>query len=253
MKFTSFACLFILLVSSCCSDVETTSTPSTEVLSDSIIYRNSVQDAMYPEESKVYDDLVAITKNNKELIWKTMDGEDYVLMVSWKGYIAGYEPYKDTGYYPTGDKYPIWVTAAPELWNRMHEEQYTDTNKRLLELLGLPPNGKYTSFVEFWVKPEDLFRPCPDNEITDQSCDVCFPSGADSAYIQWVNDTRIARYYPNPCGLYNQYPWTSLGYTYDWNQDNKTHVGLSEFVIRNNSKIKVERICSTSEYLNSDN
>ncbi len=214
---------------------------------DSLIYRQSIQNAMYPEESKVSNTLVPIVKNNKGLTWKTIEGEEYVLMLSWKGYIDPYMPYKDTGYYNTGDQWPIWVTASPELLQRMRGERYADASRRLKELLGLPPNSSYTHFVEFWVKPADLFRPCPDNEINDTECDVCFPDGTDSTYMNWVNQTRIDRYYP--CELYQQYPWTALGYTYDWNVKNASHLGLSEFVIRNSSLIKVAGIYTTEEYL----
>ena len=38
---------------------------------------------------------------------------------------------------------------------------------RLEKLLGLPPNSGKTKFVEIWVRPQDLFRPSPDPEITD--------------------------------------------------------------------------------------
>lgn len=202
---------------------------------------------MYPEKSHIYNGLVPITRQNKDLSWQTVDGEDYVLMVSWKGYIASYVPYKDTGYYNTGNQWPIWVTAAPQLLQRMKSERITDPNRRLKELLGLPPNSSYSYIVEFWVRPQDLFRPCPDNEITDNTCDLCFPANTDSTYMDWVSQTRISRYYP--CDLFSQYPWTALGYTYDWNPKNKTHVGLSEFVIHNNANIKVAGIYSTEEYL----
>jgi len=45
------------------------------------------------------------------------------------------------------------------------------------------------------------------------------------------------------------YPWTQLGYTYDWGNP-ETEVGLSEFVIKTNSKVKVNRIESTLKYCN---
>ena len=35
-----------------------------------------------------------------------------------------------------------------------------------------------------------------------------------------------------------KYPWTRLGYTYDW-ADNGEEYGLSEFVVRKNSEVKV--------------
>jgi hypothetical protein len=214
---------------------------------DSILYRQAIQCAMYPEASKIDTQLVAINKQNKNLIWNTFDGEDYVLVLSWKQNVSYYRPYIDSTYYNTGS-YPIWITTAPELLQRMHKEKTTDVNRRLVQLLGLPPNATYSYFVEFWVKPADLFRPCPDKEITDRRCDICFPADADSSHIAWINGSRIDRYYQ--CGLYNQYPWTELGYTFDWDPENKSHVGLSEFVIAAHANIKVKAIYTTAEYLN---
>ena len=118
---------------------------------------------------------------------------------------------------------------------------------RLKQLLGLPPNAIYSYFVEFWVKPEDLFRPCPDNEITDNQCDVCFPQNTEASYKNWINENRVSRYYG--CKIDEKYPWTQLGYTYDWNPRNKSHVGLSEFVIGANKNIVVNAIYTTEEYL----
>lgn len=219
---------------------------------DSSAYRSAIKDAMYPEDENVYEKLVPITKKNPNLIWKTIDCNEYVLMVSWKGDDAYYRPYlnPDSTFYPTGN-WPIWVTAAPQILQRMKSEKYFDADRRLKELLGLPPNSQYNYFIEFWVKAEDLFRPCPDNEITDTQCDVCFPDDVDSTYKAWVNQSRIDRYYP--CDLYDQYPWTALGYTYDWNVNNTSHVGLSEFVIGKDKEIKVAAIYTTAEYLQLNN
>ncbi len=129
----------------------------------------------------------------------------------------------------------------------MKAEKATNVNRRLIELLGLPPNATYSYFVEFWVKPSDLFRPCPDKEINDSQCDLCFPANTDKEHITWINENRISRYYE--CALYNQYPWSQLGYTFDWNAKNTSHVGLSEFVIAANKNIVVEAIYTTEEYL----
>ena len=152
---------------------------------------------------------------------------------------------KDT-IFNTGN-WPLWVTTAPELKNRIKSEVVKDTNLRLIQLLGLPPGSKYSYFVEMWVRPQDLFRPCPDKEITDSKCDICFPSGTDADHIKWINENRRSRYYQ--CDLYNQYPWGQLGYTYDWNPDNKSHVGLSEFIIGTNKTVYINRIVTTQEYL----
>ena len=213
---------------------------------DSILYRRAIRSAMYPEARKVDNNLIPINKQNLKLVWNTIDGEDYILVVTWKQNVSYYQKYIDSTYYNTGN-YPIWVTTAPELAERMKKEKTIDINRRLVQLLGLPPNATYSYFVEFWVRPADLFRPCPDKEVSDKRCEICFPANTDAVHINWINSSRIDRYYQ--CDLYQQYPWTELGYTYDWNPRNKSHIGLSEFVISANSNIKVKAIYTTADYL----
>jgi hypothetical protein len=207
------------------------------------LYKLSIINSIYPDSSKIYTKLVQINDNNKTLIRKNINGEEYILVCTWKQNVSFYQ--KDT-VFNTGS-YPIWVTTAPELKNRIKKESPKDVNLRLVQLLGLPPTAQYSYFVEFWVRPVDLFRPCPDKEITDNKCNLCFPEEADSEHIKWINENRISRYYQ--CDLYYQYPWGQLGYTYDWNPKNKSHVGLSEFIIGANKTIYVNRIVSTLEYL----
>jgi hypothetical protein len=207
------------------------------------LYRQSIINSIYPDSSEIYTNLVQINDSNKTLIRKNINGEEYILVCTWKQNVSFYQ--KDT-VFNTGN-YPIWVTTSPELKNRIKKESPKDINLRLIQLLGLPPTAQYSYFVEFWVRPVDLFRPCPDKEITDSKCDLCFPEGTDPEHIKWINENRISRYYQ--CDLYYQYPWDQLGYTYDWNPKNKSHVGLSEFIIGSNKIIYVNKIYTTSEYL----
>jgi hypothetical protein len=239
---TSLLLLVLLLFEAC----QTLKTAHQETPTDAFLYQKSIENAIYPEAAKVDTSLVFVGKQNKNLVWKNINGEDYLLVVTWKQNVTYYKQYLDSAFYNTGS-YPIWITTAPELQQRMKLEKPKDVNRRLIQLLGLPPNSVYSYFVEFWVKPADLFRPCPDQEITDKKCDICFPEKADPTHIAWINSNRISRYYQ--CDLYSQYPWTQLGYTYDWNPDNKSHVGLSEFVIGANKKIVVKGIYTTAEYL----
>lgn len=209
------------------------------------LYRDAMRIAVYPDSSKIDNNLVPITPKNPDLIWKTFKGEPHVLMVTWKS--VSYYPNGGDSIYNTGP-YSIWVTAAPQLKNWFQKQNVADTNLRLKQLLGLPPAGtNYNYFVEFWVKPSDMFRPCPDKEINDKSCSTCFPENTSKDYITWFNDSRISRYYA--CKLYDQYPWTQLGYTYDWNPKNKTHVGMSEFVINTNATVYVKSVSTTKQYL----
>jgi hypothetical protein len=212
---------------------------------DKVLYQQAIEQSIYPTNAEIDSNLVVINEQNPNLVWKTINNEKYILVVTWKQNISYYQAKLDT-IYNTGN-YPIWITTAPELKNRFTKENSKDTNLRLIQLLGLPPNATYSYFVEFWVKPQDLFRPCPDKEINDNNCQTCFPANTDQSHLNWINENRISRYYQ--CELYNQYPWTQLGYTYDWNPKNKTHVGLSEFVIGANKSIFVNAIYTTSEYL----
>lgn len=43
------------------------------------------------------------------------------------------------------------------------------------------------------------------------------------------------------------YPWTRLGYTYDWGNA-KSRVGLSEFVIRKGARLTVHSVSTTEGY-----
>ena len=213
---------------------------------DAELYQYAITEAMSPNPSKVYSELVPVTQQNPDLSWKNFNVEDNVLVVSWKWSDSIYKPYVDSTFFNT-QRWPIWVTTSPQLLKRMQEGNYTDTNKRLLQLLGLPPNAEYNYFVEFWVRPADLFRPCPDPEITDEVCSLCFPDNISASHKDFINSNRVSRYYP--CELYNKYPWTQLGYTYDWNPANTKHIGLSEFVIGTNTDIKVKATYTTWEYL----
>lgn len=208
-------------------------------------YRASIIDASFPEIKEINYDLTAITPDNEQLIWKEINGKKYLLVTTWTGNTSFYP---DEGAYNSG-QYPIWVTVAPELLNWYQDrkrKELKDIDLRLKQLLGLPPNAQKGYFVTFWITPEDLFRPCADKEVMDTKCDMCFQDESDKEHIAWIENLRNASYY-NCTG--DKYPWTQLGYTYDWYPKNKSHVGLSEFVIKFNSDILVAQKYTTEEYL----
>jgi len=211
------------------------------------VYKAAIADAENPTPSEIYQGLTAVDKNNKELVWKTINGENYVLVVSWKKEASWYSNNKN-GFYPT-ERY-IWVTMVPQVkdfCSAYKADATTPLNLRLKQLIGLMPNADGQYMMEFWVRPQDLFRPCPDNEITDQSCDLCLPGDVAPWYREWFNDLRAGQYayVDSP---YVGYPWTQLGYTYDWNPHNITHIGMSEFVIKKGVNIVVHKAYTTKEY-----
>ncbi len=217
-----------------------------------IYFSQSVEDAAVPLPSEISNKLWAVNAADTNLIWKEMNGNRYVKTVTWKsGKIAGYWPKE--GAYNTG-AYENWVTLAPQMMERVAKFKFktqSEVERRLEQLIGLPPNNGKEVFIEIWVQPKDLYRPCPDPEINDMACGLCFSVAADSSHQAWINSLRISSFYPpkDDCD-FTGYPWTQLGYTYDWNPYNKSHVGLSEFILRPNADVIVARQDSTYQYLN---
>lgn len=238
-----FTVVSILYSCTITRDLSSNSTNVAEV--DSVIYRKAMADAAYPQPSEIDSNLIAINEANPNLIWKTINNEKYLLVVTWKEDAKYYRNLPDS-IYNTGTR-PIWISTAPELKTRFKQLNTTDTIHRLNQLLGLTPNSNYKYFIEIWVRPQDLFRACPDKEITDKHCSTCFPSNVDPVHKKWIEDTRLSSYYG--CQLYTQYPWTELGYTYDWSQSNPTHIGLSEFVIAGNKNVYINAIYTNTQYL----
>jgi hypothetical protein len=68
----------------------------------------------------------------------------------------------------------IWVTLIPQIRDFCRSLGYPDKSYRIKQFLGLDPNRSYEVFVDMWVKPEDLFRHCPDPEIEDPVCKLNF-------------------------------------------------------------------------------
>ena len=176
----------------------------------------------------------------------------------------------------------LWVTILPEMRNHFVGNECPPTKKRIMQLLGLHPtwNVNNNVLLEMWVDPKVLFRPSPDPEITDHESELATRI-SDSDY--WIYPTELNPFlcidpyvyfrdslYSIPetfkewydyraKTIYNTegdistwgYPWTRLGYSYDWG-DSDNHVGLSEFIIRIDPyagyvKVKLEKAINFDE------
>ncbi|MCX6349056.1 MAG: hypothetical protein NTV79_06105, partial [Candidatus Aureabacteria bacterium] len=158
-------------------------------------------------------------------------------------------------HYSPGDQFTVdtdhlvWVSSPPELkaWAKSQGVSRENLDLRIKQYLGMPPDASKTLFVEFWADPADLFRPCPDPEISDREAEIDFPSNPyfsiQTEYRDWFNLLR-ATYYTGP----SAHPWTRLGYTYDWGIQTG-HVGISEFVIRASARPTINAMVNTAEYL----
>ncbi len=207
-------------------------------------YTRAVADAAVAERSEISRDLIAITEDNGSLRWRGAPGDREVLVVTWTSW-TGYDASVGA---PMATAREIWVTAAPEITDfcRRHQVMPRDVTLRMEQLLGLPPGTGKDRFVEMWVDPDDLFRPSPDPEITDHEAELGFPGSpgfvtVSPSHVAWFDDLRASSYGPDG------YPWTRLGYTYDW-ADPHHEVGLSEFVVRAGATIEPSSVTPTLTY-----
>jgi len=224
------------------------------------VYAAAVRTAQYPAQDHVSAELVPILRTNPELRW---DSQGRVLMVAWtmKKYYEGSvdKPYK----LPV----TLWVTAVPYLqracrgWGLPPE----GLPLRIAQALGMPPPKPdgYDAFVQMWVDPRTFFRPCPDPEITDRECQVSLDAGpvdrsggcpwskdqVSGAFVR-VSDDHLQWMCGNWEGTYkstNKFPWTALGYTFDWG-DLLHPQGQSEYVVPPKTTVWIEGISSAEEY-----
>ena len=201
-------------------------------------YDAAVADASVAKASEISHYLTPVLPGQRGTRWREITGEEYVRTVSWTSW-NGYDGMVGSSMKLTQD---VWITLVPEVREFCSKLAADELDLRLKQLLGLPPEDKKTKFVEIWVRPDDLFRPCPDSEIDDNRCDLDFPVGTDAEHRHWFKHRQ-----KNSYGGENRYPWTRLGYTYDWGGFSG-NTGLSEYVIRKGSTVKVGLLGATRTY-----
>ena len=203
-------------------------------------YLNAIGDARIAEPDEISRDLEPIVYYNAALTWEGEPGKSRVLLLTW----TSWDGYTDAA----GDNMTlsreVWVAVPAELrdFYRQNESLADDSLVlRLEQLYGLPPHNGKQWFVEMWVLPADLFRPSPDPDINDCEAELEFPAWVDAVYRGWFNQLKSVSYGASG------YPWTRLGYTYDWGNE-ESEIGLSEFVIRAGSTVGVYSVAGNLDY-----
>lgn len=143
----------------------------------------------------------------------------------------------------------VWVAATAEVWQRCKGSR--DPVMRLQQLLGLPPQktpkaGNQWHFFIFDVASRDLFRPCPGG-VDMQAADR--PKCRLGSDLDPQIDAEFTRFLLQQWWLSHRatvepgrdpelgYPWTGMGWTFDWDPASKTHRGVSEFVVRKSAAV----------------
>jgi hypothetical protein len=222
--------------------------PEPPSLSMSDLYSSAILDAMVADSTEVIDSLWAITPENTSLQWKTINGKPHVLMASFMRYPSSY-PVGDSINNSWGES---WLFIPQQMKARIGSSfsAESDTTMRICQLLGLPPaNGRSnTHIAEIWVNPERLYRPAGDPSITTATAGAALKNSSSETFASWFNNYIIFAYYRTLSATADyHYPWTRLGYTYDWAPETN-NVGMSEYVIQSNSAIWVESVSKVSDY-----
>lgn len=203
-------------------------------------YRNAVIDALVAEPDEICRDLEAIVYYNPHLTWEGQPGDSRVLLLTW----TAWDGYNDKIEQTMTASREIWAVIPGELKDFYQQNSSLSGDSlilRLEQLYGLPPHNGKTLFIEIWADPDNIFRPSPDPDITDHEAELDFPGWVDNEHRDWFNRLKSESYSESG------YPWTRLGYTYDWgNQEDET--GLSEFIITAGSAIKIHSVTGTLDY-----
>lgn len=242
----------ILLILLGCSKDDSVETP----ISEQERFINAMIDASRDlTEEDIYNGLVPIKYGESTLTEWMIVGEDTLVLVStmqehdW--YYADVEVGDSFVTSSTSD-YPIWVTIPGELNSvLLSETKQPDSlslNTRLKELIGLRPDGEESIINLLWINKNDLLRPSYNPDPTTTYGAVEYPSILSPGWYQSWFESNVDYSYESPAHGLN-YPFTRLGYTYDWGE-NRSKYGLSEFITMPSSTMTLQEQMGCWSYYN---
>lgn len=218
-------------------------------------YAAAVADATTAEEHEICRTLPAITTtgDDERLEWVSDEGKQLLLVASVMTADDARTWHTDRNFYlgtEQGNTSMPWVTLPHDLRDHVANFHCADSlqlQMRMLQLLGLPPDYDGSHIVFFYADREGIFRPTPDREIDDCEASLNFPPDTPQEYRTWFEGYAQFAYKSS-----TPYPWTRLGYTYDWSVDNKSHIGPGEFVVNTGSLVRVKKKLSVWQWYKQD-
>ena len=200
------------------------------------LWDRAMADAVFSEDEEVME-LVTLTQEDPMVIWD--DAGERVLLLTWHNYDSDCIPGL-----PLGEEAgEIWATSVGEMtaWYEENGGGVEDWELRFAQLLGVHADEGYTRFTAFWVSPEDVIRPAYRTDVTEQMVNG-YDQVTDEAYKAWFDGNIIWSYFAS------DYPWTRLGYTYDWSGDGDEY-GLTEFLVAAGDKTEIALTWTTGEFV----
>ena len=212
------------------------SSPATEKTNEEL-YALAVKDAAIAEEDEIKP-LVSLTRNDPLVTW---DDQGRVLLCTWHSYPDSYPE----GEMVTAEWGYIWTFTDKEMDIYAGElAKSEDAVMRMRQLISIHPSKTHSTVTGLWVDPSDVIRPAYQSDAANGSMTTACVEGeeVDESFKAWFDQNILDSYY------YGNYPWTRLGYTYDW-ADNGKEYGLTEFLIKQGAQAEVAFTETTSEFL----
>lgn len=197
------------------------------------------------------DSAVMKSKNIRQLHPITTSKARFVVWTDYPGYLVNSN-------YVFGRQ--VYVSRSAEMKKACRELPRRDLNRRINELLGLPATPEPRRFVEISMDVDQpnnanlvdysnsshgqaIFRPCSDPNVKHSSCGFDFADDVNDAFKNWIyhktRETFVEKHTDAHSGrVINGYPWTDLGYTYNW-APGQDKFGVEEFVIKSGAVAEV--------------
>jgi hypothetical protein len=189
----------------------------------------------------------AILAQNPNVVWEGTPGSSRILVSTWIRHTF-YDSKLGMDNQPLGGD--AFVTLGQTFQRCCQSASAKNGSskalvvRRMEQLLGLPDDNGKLRVAEFYVNPADMFRPCADPSVTTDHCERVAPPEVSPDHTKWFEDYQTNSYVQSASSP--GYPFTGVGYTYDWGSPAK--VGPSEFVVRKTALVKITALVPTESY-----
>ncbi len=213
----------------------------TDYVAPTMQYQDAVEDSLTIEDYEIQP-LVSLKQGEP---FVTYDASGRVLLLTVHSVPQVFVPHESAPL-----QLSTWTFTDKEFmaWLRDHGMSIPlyDWPLRFNQLLGMPMSRQSTHVSALWVHPDDIIRPAYTTDIYSSKMGRSFDdtyANHDPRYQEWFNGNIIASYFSG-----DSYPWTRIGYTYDWGNAHGEY-GLSEFLVIKGAEVEVAYTLSIADFI----
>ncbi len=150
-------------------------------------------------------------------------------------------------------KTELWVVGEKALQTICQTFTKKSLPLQITQLLGMPPLTQYQGWhIVVLSAPNRQATITPNNQISAGIYRPCYSTNSlATTQCNYHLNPKTPRYDVWVAKLQQQwhaYPWTGLGYTYNWAPNAHSKIGLAEFVITPGTPITVVKITSPAAF-----